>query len=79
MTLRHRIETLYEDQVRELLTCPEFQALETGSASREAYDLFIANVVRVHLKATQLVAFLYALSPPEAAERSDSAVPAWTT
>ena len=68
MTLRRRIETLYDEQVAEFLTCSEFQALESGTAPREAYDHFIANVVRAHLKASQLVAFLYAVAPPAAAE-----------
>jgi len=68
MTLRDRIETLYEEQVAEFLACPEFQALELGAAPREAYEHFAASVVRAHLKASQLVAFLYALAPPAAAE-----------
>jgi hypothetical protein len=68
MTLRSRIETLYQEQVAEFLACPEFQALESGAAPREAYEHFAAGVVRTHLTASQLVAFLYALAPPAAAE-----------
>jgi Iron-containing redox enzyme len=68
MTLRRDIETLYEEQVARLLACPEFQALESGAASPEAYDHFIASVVRAHLKASQLVAFLYAVAPPASAD-----------
>jgi hypothetical protein len=68
MTLRSRVETLYEEQVTQLLACPEFLALESGTASPEAYDHFVANVVRAHLKASQLVAFLYAVAPPASAE-----------
>jgi hypothetical protein len=49
MKLRSRIESLYDEQVAELLACPEFQDLEPGTAAREAYDQFMANVVRVHL------------------------------
>jgi hypothetical protein len=68
MTLRSRIETLYHEQLTEFLACPEFRALESGAAPPQAYDHFIANVVRAHLKASQLVAFLYAVAPPAAAE-----------
>ncbi len=68
MTLRDRIEALYAGQVAELTAHPEFQALESGRASREAYDRFIAGVVRAHLLSPQLLAFLYALAPPAAAD-----------
>jgi hypothetical protein len=68
MTLRSRVQTQYDKQVAEFLTCREFQALESGAAPSQAYDSFIANVVRAHLKASQLVAFLYAVAPPAAAE-----------
>ena len=68
MTLRRRIEARYDEQVAEFLTCPEFQALESGTAPREACDHFIASVVRAHLTASQLVAFIYAVAPPAAAE-----------
>jgi hypothetical protein len=68
MTLRKLVERLYERHEAELLDCPEFQALLSGTASREAYEQFGGNVVRTHLKASQLVAFLYALSPPASVE-----------
>ena len=67
MSLRGRIESLYAAQVADFLACAEFQALESGTAAREAYDAFVANVVRAHLASPQLVAFLYALAPPAAA------------
>ncbi len=67
MTLRNRVEALYAAQVAELTACAEFRALESGTAAREAYDAFVANVVRAHLVSPQLVAFLYALAPPPAA------------
>jgi hypothetical protein len=68
MTLRSRIESLYERHETEFLACPEFQAILSGTASEEAYERFMGNVVRTHLRASQLVAFLYALAPPAAAE-----------
>lgn len=67
MRLPERLAAMIEAQVADFLACPEFRALETGRASREAYDGFLANVVRTHLKATELVAFLYALAPPASA------------
>jgi Iron-containing redox enzyme len=45
-----------------------FRALERGTAAPADYDRFLADVVRTHLKATEYVAFLCALSPPAAAE-----------
>jgi hypothetical protein len=68
MTLRSRIESLYEEHEADFLACPEFRALESGTASRKAYEQFIGNVVRTHLKSSQLVAFLYALAPPASVE-----------
>lgn len=67
MSLRARIEKLYAEQVVELTDCTGFEALESGRASREDYDRFIERVVRSHLKSPQLLAFLYALAPPDAA------------
>jgi hypothetical protein len=68
MAIREHVEHLYQEHVAELLACPEFQALESGRATPPAYEQFIGNVVRTHLRASQLIAFLYALAPPEAAE-----------
>jgi hypothetical protein len=67
MTLRPRLEALYAAQVAELTACAEFQALESGLATRPDSDRFIANLVRAHLVSPQLVAFLFALAPPAAA------------
>jgi hypothetical protein len=68
MRLRAQIERLFAKQVSELTDCADFQALENGTAAKEDYDRFIANVVRAHINAPQFVAFLYALAPPVAAE-----------
>jgi len=67
MSLRSAIESLFSRHVAELTSSPQFQALESGEASREQYDRFIANVVRAHLKSPQIVAFLFALAPPRSA------------
>jgi Iron-containing redox enzyme len=65
--LRVTIETLFEREVDRLTGSAEFQGLESGAASPEAYDAFIENVARAHLRSPQLLAFLYALAPPAAA------------
>jgi len=66
--MRQRIERLFDRQVAEMVAREEFRDLETGRAPREDYDRFVASVVRTHLKSPQLVAFLYALAPPRAAD-----------
>jgi hypothetical protein len=68
MTLRARIEGLFETQVAELSASREFQALESGSATPADYDRFLGDVVRTHLRATEFVAFLCALAPPATSE-----------
>lgn len=65
---RARVEGLYAAQTAELAAHPDFRALEAGTASREAYDRFVGNVVRAHLRSPKIVAFLYALAPPAATE-----------
>jgi hypothetical protein len=65
--LRSRIEALYAGHVAEFAGCAPFAALEAGRASRAEHDAFIESVVRTHLRSPQLLAFLYALAPPEAA------------
>jgi hypothetical protein len=68
MTLRERIERLFETQVAEFAASLEFRALESGTATPADYDRFLADVVRTHLRATEYVAFLCALAPPAASE-----------
>ena len=68
MTVRERIEGLFETQVGELVASTEFRALESGSAAPADYNRFLADVVRTHLKATEYVAFLCALAPPATSE-----------
>ncbi len=68
MPLRRRIEALFQTKVAELTGTVAFELIERGTAPPELYDRFIENVVRTHLKSPQLLAFLYALAPPEAAD-----------
>jgi pyrroloquinoline quinone (PQQ) biosynthesis protein C len=67
-TLRTRIETLFQRQVESLTSTAEFQALESGRATGDQYDAFVENVARAHLRSPRLLAFLYALAPPGAAD-----------
>ena len=66
--LRAGIEALFAQQVEDLTATAEFRALEAGRAAPEQYDAFIENVARAHLRSPQLLAFLYALAPPAAAD-----------
>jgi hypothetical protein len=68
MRLREHIESLFEAQVAELTASDAFRALELGAATPAAYDQFVADVVRTHLKATEYVAFLCALAAPATSE-----------
>jgi hypothetical protein len=67
-TLRYGIERMFARQVDDLVGSAEFRALESGRAAPEQYDALIENVARAHLRSPQLLAFLYALAPPAAAD-----------
>jgi hypothetical protein len=67
-TVRQRFERLFDEQVASLTGSAPFRALEDGSAAPEQYDAFLESVARAHLRSPQLLAFLYALAPPAAAE-----------
>lgn len=66
MTLRATIEARYRASTEELTGTEEFRRLAGGEAGREAYDVFLANVVRAHLKSPKILAFLYSASAPAA-------------
>lgn len=68
MPVRSKIETLFTRHVAEFTDCANFTALESGQVPQEDYTHFIENVVRSHLKSPQLLAFLFALAPPDVAE-----------
>ncbi|WP_081972619.1 iron-containing redox enzyme family protein [Leptolyngbya sp. KIOST-1] len=67
LSLRSLIETQYADQVQAFERSPWFQRLEQGQATPQEYDAFIFNLCQTHLKSPQILAFLYAVAPPEAA------------
>lgn len=68
MNLHSLIESKFAEQTEDFASSRAFCSLENGSVSRRDYDDFIAAVCRTHLKSPQIVAFLYAVAPPAAAE-----------
>ena len=68
MDIRTLIETQYNAQVQDFAQSCKFQQLESGQLSPTDIDQFIANLCRAHLKSPQILAFLYSVAPPAAAE-----------
>ena len=68
MDIRFLIESRYEMEAEAFAAHHQFQALESGEAGKRAYDDFVANVCKSHLKSPQVLAFLFALAPPSDAE-----------
>lgn len=66
--VRAVVEAVFIDQVEEFTSCARFRRLECGEASTEDYDRFVANLIRTHSRSPQLIAFLYSLAPPDAAD-----------
>lgn len=62
------IESLYAKQTEDFAASKYFQVLERGAATLKDYDGFIFSVCRTHLKSPHILAFLYAVAPPAAAE-----------
>lgn len=63
MSVRTLIEAQYQQSTDTLVQCEDFQRLESGNAAREAYDAFLMNVVRSHMKSPKILAFLYSAAP----------------
>ncbi|MBC7795725.1 MAG: iron-containing redox enzyme family protein [Pyrinomonadaceae bacterium] len=68
MNLHTIIESKYDSQTTEFVATRRFQSLESGAVSSVDYDEFIVNICRTHLRSPQIVAFLFAVAPPAAAE-----------
>jgi pyrroloquinoline quinone (PQQ) biosynthesis protein C len=66
--MRTTVEAAFSIQVDEFTRSAPFRRLESGEAPPEEYDRFIANLIRAHSRSPQLVAFLYALAPPDASD-----------
>jgi hypothetical protein len=67
-TFRSSVADLLRGQVESFIATSEYGDLASGRASPEEYASFIENLARTHLRSPQLIAFLYALAPPAAAE-----------
>jgi hypothetical protein len=65
---RVTIEAELAGQVASLTGCEDFRRLEDGRATPGEYDAFIESLASAHLRSPQLLAFLYALAPPVAAD-----------
>lgn len=68
MDIHSQIETKYLEQTEDFVKSEGFHALENGSATKAVYDEFIAAVCRTHLKSPHIVAFLFSVAPPKAAD-----------
>lgn len=68
MLIRSLTESEYTSQAEKFAASRYFQSLEAGTAVAPAYDDFIAQLCRTHLKSPQILAFLYAIAPPAVAE-----------
>lgn len=62
------IESVFANHTADFAASGHFQSLEKGEAPAAAYDEFIANLCRMHLKSPQILAFLFSVAPPAAIE-----------
>ncbi|MCG8367741.1 MAG: iron-containing redox enzyme family protein [Pseudanabaenales cyanobacterium] len=67
--IRQLIETQYQQQVQSFEQSTLWRQLEQGQTSPNAYDAFLANLCKTHLKSPQILAFLYSVAPPAAADQ----------
>ena len=68
MLIRERVEQEYVKQTDALANCESFKGLENKKAEKKAYDEFIANVCKTHLRSPQILAFLFSVAPPASVE-----------
>ncbi len=68
MALHLQIENKYSEQTEDFVASRVFQSLKNGAATKRDYDEFIAAICRTHLKSPHILAFLFSVSPPAAAE-----------
>jgi pyrroloquinoline quinone (PQQ) biosynthesis protein C len=67
MSLQGRIEEVFQQQVAEFARCEELSRLEAGRLPAAELDQLVAGIVRAHLRSPKLLAFIFALAPPEKA------------
>jgi Iron-containing redox enzyme len=68
MDFKSQVEAKFREQTEAFAASSVFRSLENGNATRREYDEFIAAVCRTHLKSPLILAFLYSVAPPAAAE-----------
>ena len=68
MSIRPHVEGIYKAHIEELKALPEMASILDGSASREVYDRFIANVIKTHLRSPQFLGFIFCIAPPKSLE-----------
>jgi hypothetical protein len=66
--LSRAARSAYDNQIDAFVEHAMFRRLEVGDLPAADYDRFVTNVVATHVKSPQLLAFLFAVSPPAAAE-----------
>jgi hypothetical protein len=66
--LSRAAQAAYDTQIDAFVEHAVFRRLEVGDLPAAGYDRFVADVVATHVKSPQLLAFLFAVSPPAAAE-----------
>ena len=69
MSVRDAARNAFEQQTDALVRDERFHRLETGAASPDDYDRFVANVFITHAHSPRYLAFLYSVAPPAAADR----------
>ena len=67
MNLHELLERIYIEHIGQFERSNVFQCFESGELTQEFYDEFIINLCQAHLKSPQILAFLYAVSPPRVA------------
>jgi hypothetical protein len=68
MNTHQLIESVYVTQTDDFAASGFFRDLESVACTAKDYNNFIVNVCRTHLKSPHILAFLYAVAPPAAAE-----------
>ena len=65
MLQRSWVESFLEVQVAAFAASPDFGEIESGRAAHATYNRLIEAIFRAHIRSPKLVAFLYALAPPD--------------
>ncbi len=65
MSIREKAESEFAKQTQALAASEVFLALEAGKADKKAYNDFIANVCKTHLRSPQILGFLFLVAPPK--------------